>query len=135
MRNGITINKAAVELGKSASTVRKWIQRGCPCIRPGEVGRNKGAILNLNDVITWRGGGQVQKQSDDELLEFIANVLMDSWRRDKIHHRLGIDITERQLAGVLALVYERYYKNLVREPVERDTLPEQITQLLAIWVQ
>jgi|SRR3989304_1052008 len=133
MSQGISITKAARALNRTPSTLRRWVQKGCPCVRPGEVGRGKGSLLNLNDVIAWRGGGQVQKEGDAERLGFIADVLMDSLRRDKIHERIGI--TSKQTAGLLALVYERYHKNLIKEPVERDKLPEQITQLLAIFVQ
>jgi len=133
MSEVLSINQAAKKLKKTPSTVRRWVAKGCPCVRPGEVGRGKGAILNIPDVIAWRGGGQVQKEGDAERLGFIADVLMDSLRRDKIHERIGI--TSKQTAGLLALVYERYHKNLIKEPVERDKLPEQITQLLAIFVQ
>ena len=136
MSQGVSINEAAKQLNRTPSTVRRWVQKGCPCVSPGETGRGKGAILNLDDVITWRGGGgQVQKQSDDDRLQFIAGVLMDCWRRDKIHNRAGIEISQRQLAGILALIFERYYLNLVREPISRDTLPPEITQLCAIWVE
>lgn len=133
MSEVLTINRAARELGKSASTVRRWVQRGCPCVRPGEVGRGKGAILNLQDVITWRGGGGVFQASDDERLEFLAGVLMDVLRRDEIHERIGI--TASEMAGMLVLIYERYHKNLTHEPVDRQKLPPEIAQLLAIYVR
>ena len=133
MSEGIRINKVARTLKKSPSTIRRWVQHGCPCVRPGEVGRGKGAILNLNDVITWRGGGQAQKLSDDEHLAFIAGVLMDCFRRDAIHEPIGV--TVNKMAGMLVLIYERYHKNLTHEPVDRQKLPPEIAQLLAIYVQ
>src|SRR3990172_4874448 len=132
MSQGITLREAAQTLRKSESTVRRWVQRGCPCVRPGEVGRGKGAIVNLNDVITWRGGGGVFQASDDERLEFLAGVLMDVLRRDAIHEPIGI--TASEMAGMLVLIYERYHKNLTHEPIYRQQLPPEIAQLLAIYV-
>lgn len=130
MSEVVTINKAAIALGKSPSTVRRWIQKGAPTVRPGEVGRGRGSIVRVKDLLQWRGAVQVPCK---ERLDFIASALMDCLRRDEIHERIGI--TSRQTAGVLALVYERYHKNLLYEPLDRDKLPEQITQLLAIWVE
>jgi len=56
MSEVMSINKAARALNKTPSTIRRWVQKGCPCISPSETGRGKGAILNLDDVITWCGG-------------------------------------------------------------------------------
>ena len=133
MSQGISITKAARALNRTPSTLRRWVQKGCPCVRPGEVGRGKGAILNLQDVITWRGGGGVFQASDDERLEFLAGVLMDVLRRDEIHERIGIEASE--MAGMLVLIYERYHKNLTHEPVDRQQLPPEIAQLLAIYIR
>lgn len=132
MSDGITISSAARMLKRSESTIRRWVQRGCPCVRPGETGRGKGAILNLSDVMRWRGGG-VAEISPDERLQSVATVLMDCLKRDGIHERIGI--TGRELAGLLVLVFERYYKNLLHEPVNPEKLPPEIVQLLAVWVE
>lgn len=131
-RDAVPINIAARQLGKSASTVRRWIQRGCPCVKPGEVGRGKGSILNLADVLAWRAGG-IAPADQDNRLEFVADVLMDSFKRDEITIKIGI--TTRELAGVLALIYQRYYRNLTHEQPDMDKLPDEITQLLAIYIK
>lgn len=126
----VTINKAAIALGKSPSTVRRWIQKGAPTVRPGEVGRGKGSIVRVKDLLQWRGAVQVPYK---ERLDFIAGVLMDCLRRDEVGER--IEITRRQAAGLLALVYERYHKNLTHEPLDRKELPPEIKQLCAIYVE
>ena len=130
MSKGIPITQAAKRLRKSPSTVRRWIQKGAPTVRLGEVGRNKGSLVNIEDIQRWRGG--VADVSHEERLQFIATVLMDSFKRDEITIKTGITI--RELAGVLALVYERYHKNLTCSPVNPDSLPDEIKQLCAIYV-
>ena len=133
LSDGISINKAAKMLGKTPSTVRRWVQKGCPCVRPGETGRGKGAILSLDDVMAWRGGGHVMA-SDDERLQFIATVLMDCIKRDEVH--LRVDVTQREMAALLVLVFQRYWLNLTHRAIdELQDLPEEIKQLLAIYVE
>lgn len=129
MSNGVPINKAARELKKSPSTIRRWIQRGCPCVSPGEVGRNKGAVLNLDDVMRWRGGG-VAPANNDELLSRLAVALLDTIRRDEAY--ISVGISERETAEILVLVYQRYYRNLTLEQVDINTLPPEMKHLCAI---
>jgi excisionase family DNA binding protein len=129
----VTIAEAARGLGCSASTVRRWVAKGAPTTFLGSAGRGRGSRVQIEDLTRWRSGGS--KLQNGELLERLAEGLMDAFRRDGIAARVGI--TERQAAGILVLVFERYYKNAVREPVpdQLDDLPVQIAQLCAVWLE
>ncbi|HBO83540.1 MAG TPA: hypothetical protein DD641_00820 [Deltaproteobacteria bacterium] len=132
MSEALCINRAAKVLNKTPSTLRRWIQKGAPTVKLGSVGRDNGSLVNIADLQRWRSGGHAAA-SDDERLQFIATVLMDAFKRDEIHLRIGI--TARDCAGLLALVYERYHKNLLREPLDSKELPPEIEQLCTIWVE
>lgn len=129
---GVPVAEAARILKRHPATVRRMIARGAPCIRPGEVGRNKGALIDMAAFQRWRARDLGALALDDkDLLQRVALALWDTLRRDEAHHRVGI--SERQAAGVLALVYERIHKNLTHRPL--DVLPEEIKRLCAICVE
>ena len=130
MSEVLTINKAARALGKTPSTLRRWIQKGAPTVKLGSVGRDNGSLVNIADLQCWRGGGGAVTANDDELLARLAIALLDTIRRDEVHHRIGI--TEKQAAALLVLVYQRYYRNLVNEQVDIDNLPEEMKHICAI---
>lgn len=127
----ITLEEAARELKKSPSTLRRWVRRGCPTVSLGQAGRGKGSIVRLSDIQRWRAGNA--EVSQDERLQFLAICLMDCYKRDEIHRRIGI--TAREAAGLLAFVYERYYKNLTHEPLDTNNLPPEIKQLCTVWIE
>jgi len=52
----LSLAQAARELDVSVSCVRRWIRAGAPAVRPGEVGRNKGAIVDVTALRRWRAG-------------------------------------------------------------------------------
>ncbi|HJW87062.1 MAG: hypothetical protein A2132_06265 [Nitrospirae bacterium RBG_16_43_11] len=122
------INKAAKALNRSPSTVRRWIQQGAPTVRLGSVGRDNGSLVNIADIQRWRGGGAVTA-NDDELLARLAIALLDTIRRDEIH--ISVNISERDAASLLVLVYQRYYRNLTNEQVDIDNLPDEMKHICA----
>jgi hypothetical protein len=133
---GLRLIEAARALKVDPSTLRRWVAAGCPCLEEGTVGRNHGAILDLDVVSRWRAerhdAVSVQRQNAD-LLAIIASALIDSLKRDGAHKR--VDITEGQASGLLALAYKRIWQNLTRQPVDEFVSPPEIAHLCAIWLQ
>lgn len=132
MDNGITVVAAAKELHRSPSTVRRWVQHGCPTERLGAVGRGKGSLLCVEDVRRWKIG-DIAPPSDDELLDRLAVSLWDCFKRDDCSGALNIE--ERKTAGLLVLVYQRYYLNLKKEQLSLDKVPKEIKHLCAIFIE
>ena len=130
MSETVSINQAAKQLGKASSTVRRWVQKGAPTVKLGSVGRDNGSLVNIADLQCWRGGGGAVTANDDELLARLAIALLDTIRRDEVHHRIGI--TDKQAASLLVLVYQRYYRNLFNGQVDIDNLPEEMKHICAI---
>jgi hypothetical protein len=52
----LSLAQAARELNLAVSTLRRWVRRGAPTLQPGQVGRNKGAIVDVNALRRWRAG-------------------------------------------------------------------------------
>lgn len=128
---GVPIHEAAKELDVAVVTLRKWIARGAPTVRPGEVGRGRGALVCVEDLLRWRGGGS--PLSDSEFDKKLAEGVMDPFRRDDLPGRLGIH--PRIAAAALALVFERLHKNFLKRPPELGKLPEEIDTLLSISLE
>lgn len=132
MQNGVPLKDAARQLGKSEATLRRWIQRGAPTVSLGSCGRGKGSTVDPEALRRWKTGGGAGPDRKD-LPETIATALWDTLRRDEVHLRIGV--AEGQAAGLLALAFERIWKNLTHEPIDTQRLPDKIAQLCAVYVE
>lgn len=118
------IAEAARQLDVDVSTLRRWIQRGAPTVNgPGEVGRGHGSEVDPEAVRRWKDGTPATLD-----LDALAVALWDVLRRDQADALMGI--SERQCAGVLALVFDRVVMNLTHHPADLATLPARVRQLL-----
>jgi Helix-turn-helix domain len=96
MTQGATVAEAAARFNVSPDTVRRWVRLGCPAIRPGEVGRTRGAVLDLDAVARWRASRAGVDSIPNDLMERIETALLDVLRRDggngwPVTHDLGIE--------------------------------------------
>jgi hypothetical protein len=82
MTQGVTAAQAAAHFNVSADTVRRWVRLGCPTIRPGEVGRTRGALLDIDAVARWRARRAGIDSTPNHLMERIETALLDTLRRD-----------------------------------------------------
>lgn len=135
MKKSVTVAEAARALRKSPATVRRYVQAGAPCVSPGEVGRGKGALIDIDALQQWlanRAAPGLASSAQSIQLEQIAESLWRVLRNDRAAEKLAL--SERQAAGLLLLAYERLAKDLTREPVDIEELPARMNQLCAIWV-
>lgn len=89
-----TVKQAAEHFRVSVETIRRWIREGCPCESVGEVGRGRGALLDLDAVASWRAS-RLGISIVGDPMERIAMALLDVLRRDggrgvPIHRQLGV---------------------------------------------
>lgn len=135
MNAGISTTEAAKHLGVKPSTVQRWIRKGCPVQSLGAVGRNKGSLVNLDEVNRWRSRrcGATSVQRDNEsILAMIETALVDTLKRDQAHER--VEIHRGLASGLLALAYQRIWQNLTRRSLDEFVLPPEIAQLCVIWL-
>src|SRR5574340_958345 len=128
--------EAAKHLGVKPSTVQRWIRKGCPVQSLGAVGRNKGSLVNLDEVNRWRSRrcGATSVQRDNEsILAMIETALVDTLKRDQAHER--VEIHRGLASGLLALAYQRIWQNLTRRSLDEFVLPPEIAQLCVIWLE
>ncbi len=127
----VNLATAARELGKSPSTVRRWIVAGAPTRRLGEAGRSKGSLVCVADLRAWKlaqDGITVQPAID---FDVIANGLLAAYKRgnrgesDPVWSDLCVD--KRDAALVLFYAYVSIVRTLTgREP---ETFPEAMETL------
>lgn len=134
----LSIRDAAVVLGVVPSTVRRWVQRGAPSVRPGEGGPGRGALVRIRELESWRRGS-----ADYGLaLERVADALLEVHQRDagcgvSAHKQYGVD--EEASAFQLLQVWDRVYRKLAGQDLDEfyeldeAALPDSIAQLLRIW--
>jgi hypothetical protein len=82
MTQSVPIADAARHFDVSVDTMRRWVRLGCPCASPGELGRGKGAMLNLDDVARWRATRAGIDAIPCDLMVRIETALLDVLRRD-----------------------------------------------------
>ena len=132
----VTVKQAAKVMRKSPMTLRRWIKAGAPCVRLGEVGRNHGTLIIIDEMQRWRAAqvapGLILAEQRIQL-EHLAESLWRCLRSDAIAEKLGI--SEAQAAGALLLTYERLAKDLTRKPVDLADLPDRMKQLCSITVR
>lgn len=129
----MTIRAAARELGVSESTIRRWVQNGAPCIRQGESGRGRGALVHVSDLERRRRGGL----KPDRVLDRVAEAMLEAYRCEANQglpaHRLFPAMPKEGKAAMLyAYAYHRVHLKLTGMPPDDNALPEPIEQLLRI---
>ena len=129
----LSVRAVAEHFGVDPSTVRRWIQKGCPCISLGSVGRGRGSRLDLEAVSRWRVSQlvpTVAHRREDDVLLVIETALLDSLKYDDLANR--IKCSESQSALAVMIIFERCYRNVKHEALEPRHIPEQMKHLCAI---
>jgi len=127
----VPLRTAARELGVSASTVRRWIQHGAPCVHPGESGRGKGALVRVGDLRRWRVGFV----DEGRTLERIAETMLDAHLREFMNGKpawVALDVREWKAAFVLVNAYCRAHAKLTGTWPDEAAFPAPIEQLMRI---
>lgn len=117
------------------STIRRWVAAGCPVLELGSVGRGHGASFHIPAVEQWRIRQTVPTaihRSDQETLDVVTTALLDTLKRDDLAKRAKI--TGMQAALVVLLIFERVYRNIKQQPLERQEVPEEMRHLCAIYL-
>lgn len=133
---GLRLSEAAKALGIHRTTLRRMIAAGCPTVKPGDVGRGRGAILDLAEVERWRArktNAALVTRDDERMLGLIAESFLDVLKRDRAF--LDVGIAEGQAAGFLFLVFERVWMNVTRRSRDEIVLPPQMKHQRSIWLE
>jgi hypothetical protein len=105
----------------SRGTVQRDCRRGGHWLaRPGEVGRGRGALIDLEAYRRWRAG----ESDDDRALRLAAELVLRTW---KTHGGLTANL-RRHAALVFAVYLESFARTLGHD---LDDVPE-MRQLLSI---
>lgn len=134
---GVPLKVAAPLLGVHEATIRRWIaEQHCPCVSLGGVGRGHGSRVDVEQVRRWRYGqktGTTTQRTDVEILNIVVRSVVDTLREDSGHRRVAV--TEGQAAGLLAFVYERFWRNFMMRSSNEYERPPEIAHLYAIWLR
>jgi hypothetical protein len=106
--SAVPLRVAAAELRKSTGTLRRWLARGAPCARPGEVGRGHGAVVVVEDLRRWREAAAQPTPDYTAFLEKLKTILAD-------YHRAG----DHRLAGLANDVAKALYADLLAYVIGR----------------
>ena len=131
----MTVGAAATHFKVHASTIRSWIRRGAPCLEAGSVGRGHGSRLDPQAVQNWLVAQRVPSvavEAEQEVLTILATALFDSVKRDHLADQIGM--TEAQAARAVLVIFERAFRNVRRQPLQRRDLPEEMKRLCAIYL-
>lgn len=98
--SAVRLEEAARALGVSTASLRRWIDKGCPVARRGARGRGRAALVDPEQVRTWRDGGTDAAMLcfASRLPELLAGAVSEA-------HRLADGVDKRRLAGVLAATW------------------------------
>ena len=80
---------AAQELGKDVSTLRRWIAQGAPTARHGVSGRNRGALVVVEDLQRWRAKSGAKAPDAADFLTQLERILAD-YHRGGDHRLVGL---------------------------------------------
>jgi hypothetical protein len=124
----VTVAHAARAIGVAASTVRRDVQRGCGgIVRPGEPGRGKGALLDLEAYRRWRDGRC--DHDDDSTLDQLATVLARVVREHGGQSRA----LRRHAEYIAIAAYIRMAQAITRLDV--DAIPEELRVACAVLAE
>lgn len=137
MPEAVTVAEAARALGTSEQTVRNWLARGAPCVRPGSAGRGRGALVDPAALRSWRNREEPEPAA--EQLEALAKTLLNVFHADgalepdplPAWQSLGLRRTD--VAAVLLLIWRRAFFDATGElPTE---LPAELQALFGVLVE
>ena len=100
----VPLRAAALELGKSEATLRRWIAEGAPTARPGEVGRGRGALVCVQDLKNWRA---TEAAGTPDASAFLANLerILADYLRGGDHRLVGLRDEPARLLYAALLEY------------------------------
>jgi len=111
---------AARELGISASTLRRWLAAGAPCVA-GRAGRGNGAHVDVEAVLRWREArraGTLDVGSlASELHAQTAKAVFTAWRQIESPRK-------RELAAAFATAWFAAAGGITDALRELDDVPE-----------
>jgi len=121
---------AAPRLKIDASSLRRWIQRGCPVVRKGRRGPGGAALVDLDKVNAWRGrvNGAAGLSADD-VLHRIGTALLEAVEQDHVDIRAGF--TKEEAAAAFVVAFERCCKTF-GHTFRFDDKPEPIRALMRV---
>lgn len=123
----MTVQAVAKHFSVDASTVRRWITVGCPCVRRGRRGPGHGAVLDLAQVDAWRGRANGPAGlTPEEVVQKIAEALLEAVEKDHVDIRAGI--SRADAAAAILVIFERCCKSF-GQSFRFDQLPEPIRAL------
>lgn len=111
----VPIRQAAQVLGKTESTLRRWVSRGAPTARPGEPRRGAGALVDVDALKRWRSR---EAPTAGEALEKLAADFR-AYHREGRHRIVGL---KDQAAAAL---YADCFRFVARR-MGADVQPEDI---------
>lgn len=128
-----SVHDAAKHFEVDQVTIRRYIRRGCPCLRPGRRGPGLGARLDLDAVATWlttwRGVSNAPAGlSVEEYLQRIAIILLETVEID--HADICAEISREATAAVLLVVWRCCCRNFGRT-YRLDEQPQAIRTLMS----
>ena len=88
----------------SETTVRRWLQRGAPTVRPGEAGRGKGALVDVVALERWRTEA-AKPQPDARATVLQLAALLRDYHRAGDHRLVGLRDDAAQLLYAAFLEY------------------------------
>lgn len=134
----VPVHLAALELGVSVPTLRRWLRQGCPVARRGRRGRGGRALVDPRAVRAWRGSSEACELAGLEVLaaevpELVAGAVAEAFRQCDGPHKRA---TAGALAGAWYLVTVALFDRLRRDvPALADpaTVPREIDHLRSIF--
>lgn len=125
-----SVAQVAKHFGVDAATVRRWLQRGCPCLQQGRRGPGGGARLDLQQVRAWRGSSPVSPGlTCEEVLQRVASALGHAVFQENAGIRAGID---RAAAAAVCLVAFEQCCSEFQKSYPFDQYPPAIRALLRV---
>jgi hypothetical protein len=136
MSKALPLRDAAKVIGRSDSTLRAWLAEGAPCVREGQPGRNRGALVDPLALVRWRRETSRRREvlcpdaTPDDLIARATSGLVDAYKLgpydEPAYRSLGLD--DYQAAALLAHTFLHVARHLTgRTP---DVLPRALQTLL-----
>ena len=107
---GSSVVAVARHFGIDQSTLRRWVQSGCPTLVRGSCGPGCGSRFDLLAVKQWRGmaRGQVGL-TPDQVLQRLAAALLSALEENHLSLRAGI--SREAAAAALLVAWEQCCKS------------------------
>lgn len=124
----VSVRLAARHFSVDVATIRRWLVAGCPCVRPGNRGPGRGALVDLEQVALWRGNSSVVSEAPvEEIVQRIASALCGALTEGHADIRAGID--RASCAAVLVAAFDECCRTF-GQTYRFDQLPAEIQTLM-----